>query len=214
MKQNLTDITVVLDRSGSMTKIRSDMEGGFNQFVKDQRVMPGECQLTLVQFDLNLGHVCVDRVYEALPITEVPLMQLLPRGSTPLHDAIGQTIVTTGERLNKIPEAERPGKVVFMIITDGLENASREYTKDRIKQMIEQQNSTYKWEFVFLGANMDAVSEAAQLGIMREQAATYDHTQKGATAMYASASASIGRLRSHGPKAMSFTDNERKNMKE
>lgn len=157
--QSKTDITFVLDRSGSMAVIRTDTEGGFNQLIADQKALKADVRVSLMQFD-----DVFEEVYSALPVEEVPELRLEPRGFTALHDAIGITIKKTGERLAKLPESERPGKVIFVIMTDGGENASREYL-NKIEPLIKHQRETYNWDFVFIGANQDAVLTGNGLGI-------------------------------------------------
>ena len=139
MNNNLTDITVVFDRSGSMQKCRSDAEGGINAFIADQKNKPGECTFTMVEFDTKYTFV-----HNGVPINTVPRYVLVPGGWTALLDAVGRAIDETGERLSKLSESQRPGLVVFVIVTDGEENASREYTLQQIKQKIEQQQQFAK----------------------------------------------------------------------
>jgi hypothetical protein len=163
-----THIAVLLDRSGSMQSIKSDTEGGFNAFIAEQRKQPGRCDVTLAQFD-----DAYEEVYVAQPLASVPALDLRPRGTTALLDAIGRLITTTGERLAAMPEDDRPGAVIVVIMTDGLENASHEFAVDSIKTMITEQTETYGWNFVYLGANQDAISVAAGLGVGAGQAMTY-----------------------------------------
>ena len=160
MRSDLTDITLVVDRSGSMQSIREDAEGGVNAFLQEQAKQPGEALLTLVQFDTEY-----EFVHRGVPIKHVPAYTLMPRGNTALLDAVGRAINETGERLSKMAETDRPGLVVFVIMTDGLENSSQEFTKAQIKQQIEEQQSKYSWQFTFLGANQDAFAEAGGMGI-------------------------------------------------
>jgi hypothetical protein len=160
VRQDLTDITVVMDRSGSMEACRTDAEGGLNQFVEDQKKQGGEALFTLVQFDTEY-----EFVHKGVPVRDVPRLTLVPRGSTALLDALGRAIVETGERLTAMPEGDRPGLVVFVILTDGGENASREYTRAKVKEMVEHQQNAYKWKFTYLGANQDAFAEAGSIGI-------------------------------------------------
>ena len=167
-KPNSTDIIIVLDRSGSMSSIASDMEGGFDAFIKEQKALPGECHLTLTQFDDQY-----EVVYERKALRDVPKLSLTPRGSTALLDAIGRTIDATGKRLSALPEADRPSKVVFVVITDGFENASREYNTLRVVEMIKTQREKYAWEFVFMGASENAISVAQGLGIQAQNAVHY-----------------------------------------
>lgn len=185
MKEDLTDITIVLDRSGSMNKIKSDTIGGFNEFLGDQKEVEGEANFSLIQFDDEYK-----LVHNALPIKVVPLLNgrtFVPRGMTRLLDAIGRTIVTTGDRLSLIKEEDRPGKVMFVIITDGKENDSREYIdKATIFNMIEHQKNAYNWEFIFLGAKQDAIAVAQGIGISAGQAMRYGHTGDGVKGAFAS----------------------------
>lgn len=170
--KNETYIAVLLDRSGSMSSVKSDTIGGYNEFVDEQHRAGDNCRLTLVQFDSQ----AIDTVHENLPIREVPHLTnatFKPRDMTPLLDALGETIVNTGRLLKGIKEEDRPDKVVFVIITDGEENASKRYTKAQIKEMIQHQTDVYKWAFVYIGANQDAFAEARSLGIGADFATNY-----------------------------------------
>ena len=169
-RHTLTDITVLLDRSGSMESIASDVVGGFSQFVEEQRKGAGEAVLSLVQFDSQ----AIDTLFTARPVHEVKLPIVFePRGSTPLLDALGRTIVSTGARLRAMKESDRPSRVIFVAITDGLENASREYSLGRIHGMIQHQESAYNWDFVYLGANVDAFAESAAMGFQMAKAGSF-----------------------------------------
>jgi len=177
MKANYTDITIVLDRSGSMDCVKDDTIGGVNQFLKSQQAVPGEATFSLVQFD----NVIEDVVWgvplgAAQPLTSETFV---PRGSTALLDAIGQTIDRVGQSLAAMNEPERPDKVVFVIVTDGLENASSVFTRHKIDGMIAHQRDQYQWQFLFLGANQDAIATAASLNISAESALTYSGTPLG-----------------------------------
>ncbi|WP_205544195.1 vWA domain-containing protein [Rubrobacter indicoceani] len=163
MKKDLTEIVCVLDRSGSMEAIRSDAVGGFNGFLDDQKREPGEARLTLVLFD----H-CYKLVHDGVDIHSVPALaenSYAPRGTTALLDAIGRTIDDVGDRLRRTPENRRPSRVVVSILTDGLENASRDYSNARVSEMIQHQQEKYGWEFIFLAANQDAISTAKSVSI-------------------------------------------------
>ncbi len=210
--RNHTELTALLDRSGSMKDIKGDVIGGFNQFLEDQKRAGANASLTLVQFDSQ----SIDTVYESLPIRDCdPLTELtfLPRAGTPLLDAIGQSIERAGERLAQIPERDRPDKVVFVIQTDGLENASVKYTKSQIREMISHQEQTYKWQFVYLGANQDAFSEAHTIGVNVANAATFKATAKGVRASYAVASANLASYRHSGdPRDLNFTPEQIKGL--
>lgn len=187
-----TYIAVLLDRSGSMQSVKDDTIGGFNQFIREQKAAGDNALLTLVQFDTG----GIDVIHESSPIKDVPDLNhetYRPRGGTPLLDALGETIHSTGRALAAIPEDVRPDKIVFVIITDGQENASREHTKTSVKQLIEQQSNQYNWQFVYLGANQDAFGEAGSMGISRAATANYAGT---ATAdAFAVASSNVGTYR-------------------
>jgi len=163
MDQNLTEIVCVVDRSGSMGVIQDDARGGFNQFVQDQKKVPGKAKLTLVLFD-NEYIVA----HDGLDIQQVPDLTpetYVPRGTTALYDAIGRAVTTVGERLANTPEHERPGKVIVVILTDGQENASQEYNKARILEMITHQREVYRWEFMYLSADAAAFADGQAIGI-------------------------------------------------
>ena len=168
MRTDLTDITMVIDRSGSMQSIQSDAEGGINSFIEQQKQEPGEANVTLVQFDTDY-----EFVHSGVPIKRVPAFKLVPRGSTALLDAVGRAINETGARLAAMEEAQRPGLVVFVIVTDGEENSSREFTLDQIRKMVEHQQSAYKWQFTFLAANQDAFAAGGSMGIAQDGIAAY-----------------------------------------
>ncbi len=168
MRTDLTDIILVVDRSGSMEQIRSDAQGGVNSFIAEQANQPGEARLTLVQFDTEY-----EFIHRGVPISEAPPYKLVPRGMTALLDAVGRAVNETGERLAALDESERPGLVVFVVMTDGHENSSSEFTKDQVKQMIERQQNEYSWQFTFLGADQTAFDEAGGIGIDADGAACY-----------------------------------------
>ena len=165
---NLTHLYFLLDRSGSMVSLRQDTIGGFDTFIAEQRTAPGRCRVTLAQFDNEYDEVYADR-----DIATVPSLVLVPRGSTALLDALGRLVVTAGERLAALPEAQRPGSVVVGVMTDGYENASRDWTHDRIKALIEQQSTEYGWQFLYLGADQDAIEEGAKMGFAAGKSMTY-----------------------------------------
>jgi uncharacterized protein YegL len=175
MNLNKTEIIVVLDRSGSMQSMVADVVPSFARFVDKQRAEPGECVLTLVQFNA-WG---VQTVYEAVPIAEVPPLTLEPYGATPLLDALGTTIDNVGHRLRNTPEKLRPGKVIFLVVTDGEENSSTKRTLEQIKASIHEQESKYSWSFVYIGANVDAFKEAQAVGINVARALNYTAASAG-----------------------------------
>ena len=209
MKSTITDITLVVDRSGSMQERREDAEGGVNAFIQSQAQEPEKALLTLVQFDTEY-----EILHRGVPIAGVPEYRLEPRGMTALLDAVGRAINETGTRLSKLKEADRPGLVIFVVTTDGLENSSREFTKAQIKEMIEHQQSKYGWHFTFLGANQDAFAEGGAMGMKAGAVANYSMDR--VSAAYAMTSEKISRMRSQHRKGEEvldeFTDEERKNM--
>ena len=211
MNRNLTDITLVVDRSGSMQDIREDAEGGINAFIEEQCKQPGETLLTLLQFDTEY-----ELLHNGRPVADVPKYRLVPRGMTALLDAVGRAINETGERLSKLPEADRPGLVVFVIMTDGMENSSHEFTKQQIRQLIEEQQSTYSWQFTFLGADQDAFAEASGMGIHADGAANFSKGKVGATfaAMQQKVSRMRGQAQAGETVCNAFTAEERSAMED
>jgi hypothetical protein len=159
---NKTHFVLILDRSGSMDSIRGDMLGGIQQFLKEQRDLPGEAALTFVRFDDHYEEVFADRPLKDAKIEE---HDFVPRGRTALLDAMGKTISTIGARLAKLPEAERPSKVLVVTVTDGQENASREFAISDVKRMVEHQTQAYSWQFVFLGASLEAFNQHSGVGV-------------------------------------------------
>ena len=184
-----TNLIVILDRSGSMVSIETDIEGGFNQFMLEQSELDGECYVTLVQFD----SVSIDTVFSDVQVDQVPPLELKPRGMTPLLDAIGRTVAEFDERF----EADKTDRVMVVIITDGQENWSTEYTLDRIKRIIELHEKD-GWKFVYLGANVDAFAEAGSMGIAQNASMGYIADDAGVKAMYSAASAAVSDYRLGG----------------
>ena len=199
-----TDITVLLDRSGSMASIQSDVEGGFARFLDDQRKIPGNCRLSLTQFDSE----GIDEVYGGRPIAEAPALTLEPRGWTPLLDAVGRTIERTGSRYSGMPESKRPGRVLFVIITDGKENASREFGKEQVRALVDRQRRVYNWEFIYLGANVDAFAEAGGMGIGADYAAAFVASPAGVRQAFMVASHKCRDVRSGRSAALTEEDRE------
>jgi uncharacterized protein YegL len=158
---SFSEIVVVLDRSGSMRSAKADHEGGLNSFIEDQKKLDGDVKFTLVQFDTTNPF---ELVYDRSNIQEVKEVELIPRGGTPLIEAVTRTVAHISDKLNK--ETTKPDQVVFMIITDGGENESaREFSKSGLKSLIEEKKDKQKWEFLFLGANIDAFGEARDIGV-------------------------------------------------
>lgn len=208
MKKRYTDITIVLDRSGSMESRKHDVIGGLNQFLKEQQQVKGEATITLIQFDHEYS-----KVYEGINIQHAPLLNTVtyfPRGSTALLDAIGKAIHETGNRLNRLREEDKPDKVIFVIQTDGEENSSSEFNRAKIYEMIGHQRGVYKWEFVFLGANQDAIAEAKRLNICTDASMTYANNSHGLSCGYASLSQSVTKVREGKNEWVAFSEEDRK----
>lgn len=194
MKKNLTELVFILDRSGSMAGLEGDTIGGFNAMIAKQRSEPGEALVSTVLFD-NESVVIHDR----LPLDRVPRLtekEYFVRGCTALLDAVGGAIHHIGNVHKYAREEDRPEKTLFVITTDGLENASRRYSYDRVKMMIQRQKELYGWEFLFLGANIDAAKEAARFGIQADFAANYHADHKGTSVIYETVSEAIHQVRS------------------
>lgn len=192
-KENLTCITAVLDRSGSMSLTQKDVIGGFNSFLKEQKETPGEALFTLAMFD----HA-YDLVYDCVPISDVKDLDektYYARGNTSLLDAIGRTINAVGSKLASMNEEDRPSKVLFLIMTDGEENASREFKHSKIMEMINHQRDAYKWNFVFIGANQDAIKAGSSMGFSANQSYNYAASSVGTKSAYSSMSAGTRRFR-------------------
>ena len=181
MNMNLTEIIFVLDRSGSMGGLETDTIGGFNAFLDNQRHLDGKTLVTTVLFDNQY-----ELLWNGIDANNVKLTsrEYFIRGTTALLDAVGKTILDVGYRLANTKEDDRAGKVVFVIITDGMENSSREFTYSKVKELIQHQQQKYSWEFVFLGANIDAVSEAENIGICEDNVYNFEATKEGVKEMY------------------------------
>jgi hypothetical protein len=205
MKANSARIAIILDRSGSMQSVRESTIAGFNEFIRAQRALPGDVTVKLVQFD-DQYEVVFDK-----PLAEVPELTqdlFVPRGMTALFDAQGRTIVALGEELAALPESERPSKVIVMTLTDGLENASKQYGVTQIAELIKHQTDVYKWDFIFLGANQDAVKTAATMAIPPSQSLTYRQSMRGTENVFAAAANYVRASRSGAPAAFSTKDRD------
>ncbi|MEI8199971.1 MAG: hypothetical protein WCG21_07910 [Eubacteriales bacterium] len=193
MQNNLTELVFILDKSGSMSGLEDDTIGGFNAMLAKQQKEAGQAIITTVLFDdkYELLHDRIN-INGIKPITD---KEYCIGGSTALLDAVGKTIHKIGNAQKYTSEDQRAGKVVFVITTDGMENASREYTYDKIRQMIEHQKARYDWEFIFLGANIDAISTAAKFGIHADRAANYHADSQGMSLNYSVVSSAVSELR-------------------
>lgn len=190
-----TDIVVVLDKSGSMAITKDDVVGGFNKFLEDQKQLQGECTLTMVFFD----QVC--ELKPARPVSDVKPLDdktYVPGGMTALLDAVGMAINVTGRRLADLDEAQRPDKVILVIITDGQENSSREHTLQVVRDMVEHQQNKYSWKFMFLGAEIDSFHDAARMGFQLDAVSNFTKSARGVNCMYAGMSKAVSNYRSNG----------------
>ena len=197
MKKNLTEIVFILDRSGSMAGLEDDTIGGFNAMIAKQKSEPGEALVSTVLFD-NVSEVIHDRV-DIQRIEPMSRKDYYVRGCTALLDAVGGAIHHIGNVHKYAREEDRPEKTLFVITTDGMENASRKYSYDRLKAMIERQKEKYGWEFLFLGANIDATKEATRFGIDADRAANYHADSKGTGVIYAAVSEAVCSVRASRP---------------
>jgi len=193
----LTELVFILDRSGSMAGLEKDTIGGFNSMIERQRATEGEVIISTVLFD-NTSEVIHDRIdiRRIEPMTE---KQYFVRGCTALLDAIGGAIHHIGNVHKYARDEDRPEHTMFVITTDGMENASHRYSSDRVKQMIERQKSKYGWEFLFLGANIDAVETAGNFGIDADRAVNYHSDSEGTALNYEVLSEAICSVRCSKP---------------
>ena len=197
MKKNLTELVFILDRSGSMAGLEGDTIGGFNAMIEKQKSEPGEALVSTVLFD-HESEVIHDRV-DIQRIEPMTRNEYYVRGCTALLDAVGGAIHHIGNVHKYAREEDRPEKTLFVITTDGMENASRKYSYDRLKTMIERQKEKFGWEFIFLGANIDAAKEAARFGISEDRAANYHADSKGTAVVYEAVSEAVCSVRASKP---------------
>lgn len=197
MKKNLTELVFILDRSGSMAGLEGDTIGGFNAMIEKQRGEAGEALVSTVLFD-NETEVIHDRI----PLDKIPNLtakEYYVRGCTALLDAVGGAIHHIGNIHKYARREDVPEKTLFVITTDGMENASRRYTYEAVKAMIQRQQEKYGWEFLFLGANIDAAREAARFGIRADCAADYHADSKGTKTVYESVCQAVCQVRGSAP---------------
>ena len=197
MKKNLTELVFILDRSGSMAGLEADTIGGFNAMIEKQKGEDGEAIVSTVLFD-HLSEVIHDRV-DLQKIRPMTRKEYYVRGCTALLDAVGRAIHHIGNVHKYAREEDRPEKTLFVITTDGMENASREYTYRRVKELIRRQQERHGWEFIFLGANIDAAREAARFGISEDRAANYHADSQGTAVIYEAVSEAVCNVRASRP---------------
>lgn len=204
MKKNLTEVVFILDRSGSMRGLEKDTIGGFNSMIERQKAAEGEVLISTVLFDTRC-----DVIYDRVDVQKIEPMtekQYFVRGCTALLDAIGGAIHHIGNVHKYAREEDRPEHTMFIITTDGMENASRRYSSDEVKAMIQRQKEKYGWEFLFLGANIDAVETARKMGIGADRAANYCADGEGVRLNYAQLSETICAVRCGSPLTAHWKD--------
>ena len=205
MKKNLTELVFILDRSGSMMGLEADTIGGFNAMIEKQKKEAGEAFVSTVLFDND-----VQVIHDRVPLDRIPALtekEYFVRGCTALLDAVGGAIHHIGNVHKYAREEDRPEKTLFVITTDGMENASRRYTYDKVRAMIERQREKYGWEFLFLGANIDAAREAARFGIRSDCAADYHADSVGTEVIYEAVSEAVCQVRRSAPLAADWKQN-------
>ena len=197
MMKNLTEIVFILDRSGSMAGLEDDTIGGFNAMIEKQKNEEGDAFVSTILFD-NYIEVIHDRV-DIRKVRPMTRRDYYVRGCTALLDAVGRTIRHIGNVHKYAREEDRPAKTLFVITTDGMENASREYSYERVRRMIEHEKEKYGWEFIFLGANIDAAREAARFGITEDRAVNYHADSVGTAVIYEAVSEAVCNVRASRP---------------
>lgn len=192
MNKNKTELHLIIDRSGSMNRIKDDIEGGIKTLLAEQRKLPGECLVSAYQFD-----DIYETLFEGKPISEVSDVTITPRGSTALHYAIGRTINIIGERLANTKEEDRPGRVSITIITDGLNNIAREFTAEQVSKMVELQTKTYSWDFSFLGCEQNALAAGQSVGVAQASSLSFGSSSKSIGATFSALSRKMSAYRSY-----------------
>jgi hypothetical protein len=186
-----TALLFIIDRSGSMATIKEDMEGGINSVLEEQKKLPGEVSVDVAYFDYELNY---DDRFLSLDSAKI---EIKPRGMTALHDAIVLSVKKFGDALSQLPEEDRPGTVVTVVVTDGHENASSHHNISDVKEIITQQQDVYGWEFVFLGANQDALETGQSFGLRKGASMTYTANAAGTQDASAFINATVTRARTH-----------------
>lgn len=170
MNTDYTHISMVIDRSGSMSSCWTDVVGGYESIVKENKAVPGKCTFTVAAFDTEY-----DLIEDFTDIQKVDeKLKVNPRGGTALLDAIGKTIVSVGERLAAMKEEDRPHRVMMLVQSDGFENSSKEFTKDAVKKLIDEHTNVYKWQFQFIGADLDSLNDAVSYGFKSSNVSTVE----------------------------------------
>ena len=202
-------LIIVIDRSGSMSKIQAGMQSGFEEFTGQQRQAPGKTTISLYQFDDTL-----EQVSSFSPLDEVAGWQLQPRGTTDLYGAVVVSVGTEGKALGELHEDKRPGKVILMVITDGLQTSPSEYTAADLKRVVTHQREVYGWEVIYLGTNQDAIAEGEKAGVSYDTSLSYANDNDSTHGAWQASSSMLNRTSiasANGqPVSYVFTDEERK----
>lgn len=225
MKKGYTHIAVLLDNSGSMSTILDDTIGGYNTFLKTQKEVPGECTYTLANFKNNGNYASsgittsMKLVYDSVKLNDIPELNTTtfrPETNTPLYDTLCELIDHTGKILNDISEENKPEKVIFVVITDGQENASVKFEYIDVENRIRKQTDVYKWEFIYLGANQDAMKVGTHLGFSFAKSASYATDSKSIYDTYSTVGIKLASYRSSNAvdaaRCLDFNDDERTKM--
>lgn len=211
-KKEKTEIVVVMDRSGSMVTIKDDMVGGFKNLLLEQKKVDAPCVVSLYQFDNEF-----ETVYEAVKLSKVEGLELIPRGGTALLDAVGRSVALVQERHKKMTAASRPDKVVFVVVTDGQENSSQEWTREKVAAVVKEVQETScgscgheqeGWQFLFLGANIDSFSEAGSFGFAASSIANFTTDSVSVGATYGAVSKTLSSYRSGNSRGVSLNTDE------
>jgi hypothetical protein len=210
MKPDYTHITIILDRTGSMESIRDDTIGGFNAFLKKQKAEPGIATLTLVQFDSQDPYEVIHRFKPIADVPDLNAETFVPRASTPLYDALGRAINDLDHSIAERIEEGRPSRVMLVVVTDGQENASHEFTRAQVGKMIKEKTEKNDWQFVFLSADLGALKDAESVGIAEEATLLFDKSSAGNVDAWHSLSESTANYRSHRSAKATFQQTDRK----
>ena len=214
MKEDYTHVSVILDRTGSMESIRDDTIGGFNTFLEEQKAQKGTATLTLVQFDSQDPYEVIHRFKPIKDVPELTRETYVPRASTPLLDALGRGINDLENSLANLKEEERPSQVMMVVITDGCENASREFRRDQIKKMVDEKTDKDGWQFVFLSADLSAIGDAMSVGIDKDAILSFDKSAQGTCGAWFKLSCLTSDYRAKRKKKIGFDQIGRKDPKD
>ena len=207
-KEDLTHISLILDRTGSMEEIREDTIGGFNVFLKEQQALPDEATLSLIQFDSQDPYEVIHHFEKIKDVPRLTSETYVPRASTSLLDAIGRGVNDLESALEKMKPAKRPANVVMVIITDGQENSSREFGKNQIVKMIKAEQKK-GWQFVYLSADLDSINDAREYGMHDHATMAFTKSHAGTQKMWSSSSKALARYRTKKSKSIFFDDKDR-----